>query len=58
MSNDNDNKETIFFIADNLKLSKKGDKYYKNEIELKKLMKISIMKIPMIKIPIMKIILN
>lgn len=37
MSNDNDNKETIFFIADNLKLSKKGDKYYKNEIELKKI---------------------
>lgn len=32
----NDNNETIFFIADNLKLSKKGDKYYKNEIELKK----------------------
>lgn len=37
MSNDNDNNETIFFIADNLKLSKKGDKYYKNEIELKKI---------------------
>lgn len=33
----NDNNETIFFIADNLKLSKKGDKYYKNEIELKKI---------------------
>lgn len=37
MSNDKDNKETIFFITDNLKLSKKGDKYYKNEIELKKI---------------------
>ena len=41
MSNDKDNKETIFFITDNLKLSKElskeGNKYYKNGIELKKI---------------------
>lgn len=41
MSNNKDNKETIFFITDNLKLSKKlskeGNKYYKNGIELKKI---------------------
>ncbi len=37
MSNNKDNNETIFFITDNLKLSKEGNKYYKNGIELKKI---------------------